>query len=85
MTLYQPRLVYTTAEHGTSIKTFYNCVDEVEPTLLVMKTAKNEVCLGSGSSSRQTRVEGTINLLLQRFEKCFPLIYCCRDLKNVFY
>ena len=43
MTLYQPRLVYTTAEHGTSIKTFYNCVDELEPTLMVLKTSKNEV------------------------------------------
>ncbi|KAI0229507.1 GTPase-activating protein skywalker [Lamellibrachia satsuma] len=43
VTLLQPELVYTTAEHGTSLNTFFLRVDGEEPSLLLIKTTKNEI------------------------------------------
>lgn len=43
ITLQQPELIYTTAEHGTSLNTFFSRVDGEEPTLLLIKTTRNEI------------------------------------------
>nr|CAD7412710.1 unnamed protein product [Timema poppensis] len=51
ITMYQPRLLYTTEEHGCSLTTFYVRVEMYEPTLLMIKTCNNEV-FGAYCSSR---------------------------------
>ncbi|XP_064638457.1 GTPase-activating protein skywalker-like isoform X2 [Lineus longissimus] len=43
MTVYQPEMLYTTHEHGTSLKTLYSRVEDREPTLIVVKTSNGEV------------------------------------------
>jgi len=42
-TLSQPKLIYSTAEHGTSLSTFFNRVADHEPTFIVIKTDQSEV------------------------------------------
>ncbi|XP_068150263.1 GTPase-activating protein skywalker isoform X5 [Drosophila tropicalis] len=51
ITMYQPKLLYTTEEHGCSLTTFYVRVEQHEPTLLMIKTCNNEV-FGAYCSSR---------------------------------
>ncbi|KAL0274112.1 UNVERIFIED_CONTAM: hypothetical protein PYX00_006616 [Menopon gallinae] len=51
ITMYQPVLLYTTEEHGCSLTTFYHRVEQHEPTLLMIKTAANEV-FGAYCSTR---------------------------------
>lgn len=51
ITMYQPRLLYTTEEHGCSLTTFYVRVQDHEPTLLMIKTCNNEV-FGAYCSSK---------------------------------
>src|SRR5690348_13124036 len=41
--MYQPELIYTTEEHGSSVTTFFNRVEQYEPTLMIIKTTRNEV------------------------------------------
>ncbi|CAH1781490.1 unnamed protein product [Owenia fusiformis] len=43
MTVYQPTLLFTTSEHGTSIGTLFSRCLEDEQTILVVKTTKNEI------------------------------------------
>ena len=57
ITLYTPQLIYTTAEHGTSLLTFFNRVDGHEPTLLVVKTSSNQV-FGAYCSTDWTERKG---------------------------
>jgi len=42
-TLNQPKLIYSTSEHGTSLSTFFNKVTGHEPTFIVIKTDQSEV------------------------------------------
>ncbi|KAK6632106.1 hypothetical protein RUM44_007136 [Polyplax serrata] len=51
ITMYQPVLLYTTEEHGCSLTTFFHLVEQHEPTLLMIKTAANEV-FGAYCSTR---------------------------------
>lgn len=39
----EPVVLFSMAEHGNSLNTFYTRADQWEPTLLVIKTLKNEV------------------------------------------
>jgi hypothetical protein len=41
--MYQPELLYTTEEHGCSMTTFFNRVEQHEPTILIVKTATEDV------------------------------------------
>ncbi|XP_072034372.1 LOW QUALITY PROTEIN: TBC1 domain family member 24-like [Amphiura filiformis] len=41
--LYQPRLIFTSEEHGFSLNTFYLKCEQYEPTVLLVKTTNNEV------------------------------------------
>lgn len=43
ITMYQPELLYTTEEHGCSMTTFFNRVEQHEPTILVVKTTTGDV------------------------------------------
>jgi len=43
ITMYQPVLLYTTEEHGCSLTTFFKRVEHHEPTILIIKTTKDEV------------------------------------------
>jgi hypothetical protein len=45
--MYQPELLYTTEEHGCSMTTFFNRVEQHEPTILIVKTATEDVKLNS--------------------------------------
>uniref|UniRef100_T1JNM3 TLDc domain-containing protein n=1 Tax=Strigamia maritima TaxID=126957 RepID=T1JNM3_STRMM len=61
ITMYQPQLVYTTEEHGCSLTTFFQRVENYEPTLLVIKTTNNEIFGAYCSTSwkeRNTKDEG---------------------------
>ncbi|XP_046461837.1 GTPase-activating protein skywalker-like isoform X1 [Daphnia pulex] len=51
ITMYQPELLYTTEEHGCSMTTFFNRVEQHEPTILIVKTATEDV-FGAYCSSR---------------------------------
>ncbi|XP_074657980.1 GTPase-activating protein skywalker-like isoform X1 [Tubulanus polymorphus] len=42
MTVYQPTLLYTTQEHGTSIKTLYSRCEESEPIIIIIQTSNGE-------------------------------------------
>lgn len=44
-TLKQPKLIFSTCEHGTSLSTFYNRIEGYEPTFLAIKTSRQEVSL----------------------------------------
>ncbi|CAG7717920.1 unnamed protein product [Allacma fusca] len=60
ITMYQPVLLYTTEEHGCSLTTFFNRVDNHEPTILLIKTTTDEIFgayLSSQWSTRNTRDE----------------------------
>lgn len=41
--IYQPKLVFTSEEHGFSINTFYQRCEYCEPTILLIKTMENEI------------------------------------------
>ncbi|ODN04600.1 TBC1 domain family member 24 [Orchesella cincta] len=43
ITMYQPVLLYTSDEHGCSLTTFFNRVENHEPTILIIKTTTDEV------------------------------------------
>ncbi|XP_038050129.1 GTPase-activating protein skywalker-like isoform X2 [Patiria miniata] len=43
MALKQPHIVFTTAENGISLSTFYNMCEDEEPTILLVKTLDNEI------------------------------------------
>lgn len=43
LTVYNPQLIFTTQEHGFSINTFYNYIEELEHCFIVIKTIQNEV------------------------------------------
>ncbi|XP_047736312.1 GTPase-activating protein skywalker isoform X1 [Hyalella azteca] len=43
MTMYQPSLLYTTEEHGSSLTTFYQRVENHEPTILLVRTTCDHV------------------------------------------
>ena len=43
ITMYKPTLLYTTEEHGCSLKTFYKRVQDHEQTLMIIKTFNNDV------------------------------------------
>ncbi|XP_057372879.1 GTPase-activating protein skywalker-like isoform X1 [Daphnia carinata] len=51
ITMYQPELLYTTEEHGCSMTTFFNRVEQHEPTILIVKTTTEDV-FGAYCSSR---------------------------------
>ncbi|XP_071798804.1 GTPase-activating protein skywalker-like [Asterias amurensis] len=56
--LMQPRLVFTTTEHGVSLNTFYNMCEFEEQTVLLIKTLDKEVFgayLSSPWSTRNSR------------------------------
>ncbi|WAR28276.1 SKY-like protein, partial [Mya arenaria] len=38
----QPELLFTTEEHGTSLVTLYQRVENYQPTIIVIKTTKDE-------------------------------------------
>jgi len=38
-----PKLIFTTNEHGYSLKTFYEKVEKCGPVLIVIKTIENDV------------------------------------------
>jgi hypothetical protein len=41
--MYEPQLIYTTNEHGCSLSTFFNRVEQYEPTLLLLKATTGEI------------------------------------------
>ncbi|XP_014671959.1 PREDICTED: TBC1 domain family member 24-like [Priapulus caudatus] len=43
ITIYEPELIFTTEEHGTSITTFFDKVAGQEPTMILIKTTTNEI------------------------------------------
>ncbi|KAF2360707.1 TLDc domain [Trinorchestia longiramus] len=43
MTMHQPSLLYTTEEHGSSLTTFYQRVENHEPTILLVRTTCDHV------------------------------------------
>ncbi|XP_059081665.1 GTPase-activating protein skywalker-like isoform X2 [Tigriopus californicus] len=43
MTTIDPKLVYSTNEHGTSLTTFFKNCEKYEPTIIAIKTTKREV------------------------------------------
>ncbi|MCL4134597.1 UNVERIFIED_CONTAM: hypothetical protein GTU68_037307 [Idotea baltica] len=55
MTMHHPKLVYTTEEHGSSLTNFYLRVDKFEPTLLLVRTTKDEVFGAYCSTAWQER------------------------------
>ena len=60
ITMYQPVLLYTTEEHGCCLTTFFNRVDNHEPTILLIKTTNDEIFgayLSSQWSMRNARDE----------------------------
>ena len=42
-TLNQPKLIFSTSEHGTSLSTFFTKVSGHEPTFIVIRTDQSEV------------------------------------------
>ncbi|XP_007887090.2 TBC1 domain family member 24-like [Callorhinchus milii] len=42
--LFQPLLLFTTLEHGYSLQRFYSHCEGYEPTVLLFKTTKGEIC-----------------------------------------
>ncbi|XP_071478421.1 uncharacterized protein [Diadema antillarum] len=53
--VYQPSLVFTTQEHGFSLTTFYTRCEYCEPTILLIKTADQEIFGAYLSASWSTR------------------------------
>ncbi|XP_065344885.1 GTPase-activating protein skywalker isoform X2 [Cloeon dipterum] len=51
ITMYQPVLLYTTEEHGCSLKTFFVRVEMHEPTILIIKTCSGDI-FGAYCSAR---------------------------------
>ena len=43
LTVYKPSVLFTTQEHGTSITTLFNVLDELELCILLVRTFQNEV------------------------------------------
>jgi len=41
--MYEPQLIYTTDEHGCSLSTFFNKVEQYEPVLMIIKATTGEV------------------------------------------
>lgn len=62
MAVYQPELLYTTEEHGTSLKTLYTRTENKGPTLLIVKTETNEIFGAYCSSDWSERTAGGKNL-----------------------
>jgi len=62
ITLNNPKLVYTTSEHGTSLKTFYRYCDDYEPLLIIIKTTSNEIFGAYCSSSWTERFGKSKNI-----------------------
>ncbi|XP_028829461.1 TBC1 domain family member 24-like [Denticeps clupeoides] len=57
--LFSPRKLFSTNQHGRSLNMFYSHVDGHEPTVLLLKTADEEVCgafLSSDWSGRKSHV-----------------------------
>ncbi|XP_067123155.1 GTPase-activating protein skywalker-like, partial [Centruroides vittatus] len=55
ITILTPQLVYSSNEHGCCLTAFYMKVDSWEPTILIIKTNKNEVFGAYCSSDWATR------------------------------
>lgn len=58
----QPLLLYTSEEHGVSLKTLYAKTEEYEPTIIVIKTTSNEVFGAFCSSSWEHRKQCSKNI-----------------------
>ncbi|XP_063967175.1 GTPase-activating protein skywalker-like [Lytechinus pictus] len=56
--IYQPRLVFTTQEHGFSLTTFFTRCEYCEPTILLIKTSDQEIFGAYLSASWSTRNDG---------------------------
>jgi hypothetical protein len=58
--VYSPNMLFTTQEHGTSINTLYNVIDELEYCFIVIKTFKDEIlgafCAGSWSERKNKKL-----------------------------
>ncbi|XP_043194236.1 GTPase-activating protein skywalker-like isoform X2 [Amphibalanus amphitrite] len=61
--LYTPLLIYTTDEHGFSLKTFYQKVATFEPTVLLLRTTEGAVfgayCSVTWNMRNETQEDGT--------------------------
>ncbi|GAV00098.1 hypothetical protein RvY_10995 [Ramazzottius varieornatus] len=58
----EPKLIFTSEEHGTSLLTFFQQTSSYEPTLLLIKTHKDEVFGAFCSHSWENRFNGGKNL-----------------------
>ena len=60
LTVYSPNMLFTTQEHGTSINTLFNVLDELEYCFLVIKTFQNEIfgafCAGNWNERKQKKL-----------------------------
>ena len=61
--LYTPLLIYTTDEHGFSLKTFYQKVATFEPTVLLLRTTDGAVfgayCSVTWNARNESQEDGT--------------------------
>ncbi|CAL8289631.1 unnamed protein product [Arctogadus glacialis] len=61
--LFSPVRLFSTAEHGRSLATFYSLVEGHEPAVLILKTADEEVCGGFLSTDLTERIKHESNEL----------------------
>ncbi|KAH0631850.1 hypothetical protein JD844_019727 [Phrynosoma platyrhinos] len=69
--LCQPLLLFTTSEHGCSLSRFYSHCEGQEPTLLLIKTTKQEVCGAYLSTDWNERKRGGGKLSYFGTGECF--------------
>ncbi|XP_036362769.1 GTPase-activating protein skywalker-like isoform X2 [Octopus sinensis] len=58
----QPKLLYTSEEHGVSLRTLYVMTEEYEPTIIVIKTLTDEIFGAFCSSSWSNRKQSSKNI-----------------------
>ncbi|GAB1601195.1 GTPase-activating protein skywalker-like [Argonauta hians] len=58
----QPKLLYTSEEHGVSLRTLYMMTEEYEPTIIVVKTLTDEIFGAFCSCSWSNRKQSSKNI-----------------------
>jgi len=67
ITMIMPKLVYSTNDDGTSLKTFYHKSENFEPTILLIKTTKGDIFGAYCSTAWTTRNEKDDRGMRQRY------------------